>query len=78
MNLMLNYNNEVYTFQQCTEVHQRYRLTSAGYEMLHCYRDCNRFGRLQQLHVLRAVHDLAGGRIIQFLKERYNIDVTGV
>jgi len=51
---------------------------SAGYEMLHCFRDCNRYGRMQQLHVLRAVRELAGGKVIQILRDRYNIDVTGV
>ena len=39
-----------------------------------------RHGRLRELRVLRAVHELTGGRsnILQKLRNNYNIDTTGV
>jgi len=42
----------------------------------HC-RDCNRYGRIQQLNVLRAIYELTGNKYMSLLRDRFDIDVTG-
>lgn len=42
-----------------------------------CCRDCRRYGRMQQLVVLRAVYELAGDKIMHRLRNDYDIDTTG-
>jgi len=40
--------------------------------------DCNKFGRNQQLEILRAVYQLSGNRLLPLLQDKYDIDITGV